>query len=157
MAPACNLTRSRAFTAPAPTLFPDNGHYYEVISVAATFPDALQKFRSSFEVSSKFYYPHLLTMDSPAEGYFIHVTLGIQETWLAASDANIEGEWRWVDGPEAGLAVSLSLFWFAGEPTNSSAEDYAASTGIGWFDVPASSTRTYVLEYELQHPSGCKS
>ncbi len=153
---ACHLTRARVTDA-VPILYNGNGHYYDVISAAVTFPTALRGFRSSLEVSSKFYYPHLLTINSYDEAYFIHTTLGVQEAWLAASDENKEGEWRWVDGPEAGLIVSPA-FWLPGEPNNyNSSEVYATTYANGWFDVHSTATQIFVLEYELQHSSGCTS
>ncbi|MFV0523320.1 MAG: lectin-like protein, partial [Acidimicrobiales bacterium] len=32
-------------------------------------------------------------------------------TWIGAADSAVEGEWRWMDGPEAG-----QLFWGARAP-----------------------------------------
>ncbi|WP_419212255.1 PA14 domain-containing protein [Maribacter sp. X9] len=57
--------------------------------------------------------------------------------WIGASDAGVEGEWRWVTGPEAGTQFwsgngtgSVTgpynyANWNNGEPNNSGGEDYA--------------------------------
>ena len=88
--------------------------------------------------------------------------------WIGGSDAAVEGEWRWVTGPEAGLVfwnggISGSTpnfaFWNNNEPNNSGDEDYAhvtdPSIGIlgSWNDLPNAGgsglyvPRGYIVEY----------
>ncbi|MBL9161316.1 MAG: hypothetical protein JNL18_01095 [Planctomycetaceae bacterium] len=88
---------------------PTNGHYYELIrfgSAALTFAE------SSAAAGAKSYQGipgHLVTITSQAEQDFIDYTFqkgADYRVWMGASDSVIEGEWRWVTGPEAG-----QLFW----------------------------------------------
>ncbi|QDT75896.1 lectin-like protein [Lacipirellula limnantheis] len=88
---------------------PTNGHYYELIklgSATRTFAE------SSAAAGAKSYQGipgHLVTITSQAEQDFIDNTYqrgGNYQVWMGASDSAIEGEWRWVTGPEAG-----QLFW----------------------------------------------
>ncbi|WJS96422.1 T9SS type B sorting domain-containing protein [Flavobacterium johnsoniae] len=60
--------------------------------------------------------------------------------WIGGSDAETEGVWKWVTGPEAGTVMSYT-FWNTGEPNNQGNEDYAHITqpGVGikgsWNDL----------------------
>lgn len=88
--------------------------------------------------------------------------------WIGGSDAAVEGEWRWVTGPEAGTifwngGVSGTTpnfaFWNTNEPNNLGNEDYAHVTdpnvGIlgSWNDLPLNGgtglfePRGYIVEY----------
>ncbi len=89
--------------------------------------------------------------------------------WIGGSDAEEEGTWKWVTGPEAGQTFWIGAsngstpnfaFWNSGEPNNVNDEDYAHITfpGVGspgsWNDLrpagePAGPYRAlgYVVEY----------
>ncbi len=81
--------------------------------------------------------------------------------WIGASDQAVEGEWRWSNNNDQfwqGLAANnattpgmpvggLYTNWNAGEPNDSNGEDFAEIVGGGgWNDLPASFTRTSVVE-----------
>ncbi|MFV0257314.1 MAG: DUF4214 domain-containing protein, partial [Acidimicrobiales bacterium] len=89
-------------------------------------------------------------------------------TWIGASDAAIEGQWRWMDGPEAGTQFwqglgsgaavnSAYTNWYPNEPNDQNGEDYAHMfsrtspyTPGTWNDFPNSNGVTgYLVEYEV--------
>ncbi|MBU6280147.1 MAG: IPT/TIG domain-containing protein, partial [Actinomycetales bacterium] len=52
---------------------------------------------------------YLATSTSQAENDFIYSKVGGNAGWIAGSDADVEGTWKWVSGPEAG-----TVFWKSG-------------------------------------------
>lgn len=98
---------------------------------------------------------YLATITSQAENDFIALNLD-NNGWLGANDDDVEGEWRWVTGPEAGQQFWQStdydeddepqgghavggMFnaWNEGEPNNQSGENCAEFiAGDGWNDLP---------------------
>lgn len=93
-------------------LNPANGHSYQVVwytggsSTDRSFATALAAAAASTHNGVP---GHLVTITSPAEQLFLEVTFPatiLGEGWIGASDAAVEGEWRWITGPEAG-----QLFW----------------------------------------------
>src|SRR5688572_9344132 len=83
-----------------PILNPANGHYYQHVGpYAFSFQQAL----AGAQASSYLGIPgHLATITSAEENAFLCATFPSRTAWIAASDAAVEGEWRWVAGPEAG-------------------------------------------------------
>jgi len=111
---------------------------------------------------------HLVTVTSLAENNFIYsafvgprfATPGAnveQATpWLALSDRETEGLWKWMAGPEAGTVASFTN-WNNGEPNNLGNEDYTVlhwqNRGLGtgrWYDYGALGYggQTFVVEFE---------
>ena len=107
---------------------------------------------------------YLATITSQPENDFIAGRL-TSNGWIGANDVGVEGEWRWVTGPEAGTQFSsganafASAYrnWATGEPNNSAgSENYAqmrADTGK-WNDLPnqpnlndTNRPRGYLVEY----------
>ncbi len=125
-------TKQFSITVGEPNYLPTTGHYYEFVSAPGiTWTDA------QTAASNRTYFGlqgYLATLTSQVEADFS----GEQANgfgWIGANDVAVEGEWRWVTGPEAG-----TLFWngsvggteitFAnwngGEPNNCcGGEDYA--------------------------------
>ena len=130
-----------------------NGHYYKVVTASLNWAAA--------ETAAETAGGHLATITSAAENSFI---LGLmspgQALLIGATDAAVEGTWKWAVGPEAGTAFWLGAAnggavggnyarWNAGEPNDSGNEDVAtiqSSTG-GWNDIPASFATGYVMEW----------
>jgi gliding motility-associated-like protein len=106
---------------------PSNGHYY-------------------------YYFPHLgiswtdakiaaaNTNYNGLQGYLATITAydeaqlaGAQAAgagWIGGSDSAVEGQWRWMTGPENGNLFTYT-YWNTGEPNNLNDEDYAHVTAPG--------------------------
>jgi gliding motility-associated-like protein len=151
---------------------PSTGHYYEYIpSIGITWQNA------KIAAESRNYYGR--------QGYLATITTrdearlsGEQAAgagWIGGSDAETEGVWKWVTGPETGTIfwrgnntgsapAGQFSFWNTGEPNNLGDEDYAHVTapGVGitgsWNDLPMAGTsgnyqpKGYIVEYGVNEP-----
>jgi hypothetical protein len=144
-------------------LNPDNGHYYALLGRQSNWDAA----RIEAETYSFLGVPgHLATITSAAEqSYLIQSFPSQASSWIGASDAAVEGEWRWVTGPEAG-----DLFWMGGvdgfsvaysnwrvdAPNNNpgyGGQDYARVVGTLWNDTQASYETGGIVEFSVPEPS----
>ena len=167
-----NGIRQFSITVGDANYLPSTQHYYEFVSVPGiTWTDA------EVAASNRTYFGlqgYLVTLTSQQEADFS----GSQAQgvgWIGASDAAVEGEWRWVTGPEAGTlfwdggvgGTELTFaFWNNNEPNDfpdgpsvPGQENYAHitdnSVGIvgSWNDLPntggggAYASQGYVVEY----------
>jgi flagellin-like hook-associated protein FlgL len=103
----------------------------------------------------------LATVTDASEQSFINGQLAGKEGWIGASDQDVEGNWVWLTGPEAGTqfyrgsstgSALASKFanWDLNEPNDSgNNEDYAYIKGNGkWNDYAGSvNVGSYVVEY----------
>ena len=170
---AANPTGVRQFsiTVGEANFLPSSQHYYEFVSdpgITWTNAEVAASNRSYFGLQG-----YLVTLTSQEEADFS----GSQAQgvgWIGASDAAVEGEWRWVTGPEAGTqfwngavgGTELTFaFWNTNEPNDypndavDGEENYAHITdntiGIqgSWNDLPntggggAYAAQGYVVEY----------
>ena len=153
-----------------PILNPVNGHYYEAI-VLGEEPDFLTWDAARVAAESNMFMGrpgYLATITSKEENDFLIVNFGPLrsprgELWVGGSDDPVDGEWRWVVGPEAG-----TLFWIGGpagteilfadwppwEPNNAfgpASESRLGWTELGWNDLPASGFGSvkpgYIIEF----------
>ena len=105
---------------------------------------------------------HLATITSQEENDIIFGLL-TATSWLGGSDDAVEGEWRWVVGPEAGqqfwqglaggTAVNGSYEnWAPGKPNQffgpGNPENFAHLRADGlWNDLPAAQSLNYIIEW----------
>lgn len=159
--------RQFSITVGEANYLPDSQHYYEFVAAPGiTWTDA------ELAASNRNYFGmqgYLATLTSQAEADFS----GSQSQgvgWIGANDVAVEGEWRWVTGPEAGTLFWLGGItgteityanWNSGEPNNCcGGEDYAhitdpsvTTTPGSWNDLSnvggggAYAPQGYVVEY----------
>ncbi|MDD3328153.1 MAG: tandem-95 repeat protein, partial [Zoogloea sp.] len=140
---------------------PDSGHYY--VAVEAPGGISWQDAKTAAEgMTFNGMQGYLATITSAEENAFILSKLPA-DGWIGGSDAEQEGVWKWVTGPEAGTTFSQGDFnpvtepgqyanWADGEPNGDNhSEDYAefyASSGSGeWNDLNGYSLSYYVVEF----------
>jgi len=141
-----------------------NGHWYQYVSATSifapvSFGTALAAAQSSTHLGLQGY---LATVTSQAEQDFLNGAFSylfgfgaVSTTWLGASDADVEGEWRWLGGPEAGQLASYTN-WLPGHPIGGDDFDLmalyigAASTPatFGWASLRSTDGALgYLIEY----------
>ncbi|MEM9143865.1 MAG: C-type lectin domain-containing protein [Bacteroidota bacterium] len=167
--PTPSGARTFSITVGTANYLPSTQHYYEFVSspgISWTAARDAAATRSYFGLQG-----YLATLTSQEEADFS----GEQSSgfgWIGASDAAVEGEWRWVTGPESGTlfwngtagGTEITFAnWNSGEPNNAGNEDYAhiadpsvisGGAPIGsWNDLPnpggggAYVSQGYVVEY----------
>jgi hypothetical protein len=114
---------------------------------------------------------YLVTLTSQVENDFVRDRPGLSTGWIGANDATVEGDWKWVTGPEAGTSFwsgNQTGFivggeynnWNIGEPNGGVTENYAHITNpaVGspgtWNDLgdaggnpPYYNSEGYIVEY----------
>ncbi|MFS4469421.1 hypothetical protein [Maribacter sp. 2210JD10-5] len=130
-------TKQFSITPGTANYLPPTDHYYEFVSdVGITWTAARDA------AALRTYYGlqgYLATLTTQAEADFSG-TQAAGAGWIGASDEAVEGDWRWVTGPEAGtpfwsgaaagttVAPINFAYWNGNEPNQSGNEDYAHIT-----------------------------
>lgn len=135
-----------------------NGHWYDFISTKGTWQNAFTAANASTYMGMQGY---LATITSDAENTFSSNLAGLTEAWLGGSDQAVEGQWRWMNGPEAGQLFTYTS-WAPTEPNDSSGgEDYLQTNHAGqfgkWNDNGGPGTNAsvlygYIVEYSTPEP-----
>ncbi|NYG34969.1 PEP-CTERM sorting domain-containing protein [Sphaerotilus montanus] len=140
---ACSLSAHSA-----PETLANNGHTYEWISGPFSWDQALADASTHTNAGQTGY---MATITSAAENDFVHGLANTRLAWIGASQVN--GDWVWRAGPEAGQALSYSN-WGTNQGLNQSLETHA---GINWFGQTQKrwddfgvvvQTFGYVVEYD---------
>ncbi|WP_289665033.1 T9SS type B sorting domain-containing protein [Flavobacterium panacagri] len=161
-------TRTFSITIGQANYLPSTGHYYLFVpNIGITWSTAKAAAEASTYYGLKGYLATILSADEAK-------LIGEQASgtgWIGGSDAETEGVWKWVTGPEAGTifwnggsngSTPNFAFWNTGEPNNQGDEDYAHITqpGVGirgsWNDLSNTGStvsgdnyqpKGYVVEY----------
>lgn len=104
---------------------------------------------------------HLAHSNSATENAYLDSISGASNIWIGGSDGAVNGEWRWVGGPDdgvqfwqgqaAGSAVGGAYTnWNGGEPNdyNGFEANIELQNGGRWNDQLPGTTRAYVIEWE---------
>lgn len=136
-----------------------NGHLYKFITSTTTWNSANTAAAGQTAYGATGY---LATITSSGENAFISARLSA-DGWIGASDAAVEGDWKWVTGPETGTSFWSGASggspvggnysnWNAGEPNDSGGNEDCAEYYSGsskWNDLPCSGSTLsgYVVEF----------
>lgn len=155
-----------SFTLGNANYLPSTGHYYEYIQdIGITWTSA----RTAAETKTYFGLQGYLATISSQDEAKLTGEQAAGAGWIGGSDAEKEGEWKWVTGPENGIIFWNGLsngstpnyaFWNTGEPNQAGDEDYAHITapnvGIlgSWNDLSNTGSTSgdfqpkgYIVEY----------
>jgi VCBS repeat-containing protein len=135
---------------------PTNGHFYQFVTAPANFNAAIA---NAAAMTLNGVNGYLATSTTASENTFIFSII-TSNAWLGGSDQAVEGEWRWVTGPEAGQLFWLGAVsgtpqgglynnWAGGEPNNSGNEDALeiGRFGVRWNDFNANAAQAYIVEW----------
>jgi hypothetical protein len=131
-----------------PFFCPATGNYYELVRNShINWVEAKEAAESR---SFGGHTGYLATITSREENDCIGEVIGSEgNVWFGASDAEVEGDWLWIAGPESGQPLLYSN-WAPGEPNNTNNEEDYAEWGVGgWNDTSnrRSPVTGYVVEY----------
>lgn len=155
-----NCTSTRTITGKV-TMGPDalafnavNGHWYANVITAGISWDQAKIAAATKTLPNSTGRGYLATITSAAENTFINDNFS-NTPFIGASDAETEGDWFWMDGPEVGTKFFSNgapvgdsfVKWAASEPNNSgSNEDYGQLwSGDTWNDIL--SQNAYLVEF----------
>lgn len=139
-----------------------NGHWYDYVPAFSIFsPVDFATARAAALASTHMgMQGYLATVTSAGEQQFIQNSFGFLvgfgatgSAFLGAGDSAAEGQFRWLDGPEAGQLVSYTN-WLPGYPNTTSGDilhlyiNYASpgNPSYGWLNSGTSAVG-YVIEY----------
>ena len=143
-----------------PVLNPVNGHYYEYVPTGVTWQQAVDLSAANMVNTWPGY---LVTVTSLEESDFIYNAVTRSIVWAGGSDAEVEGTWKWMTGPEVGTTFWLGgpggssptfARWNGGEPNNLGNEDHLHInwSGPAWNDIPGTYSYPFVIEYSAPGP-----
>ncbi len=135
-----------------PILNGTNGHYYDYVSTSTefTFNEALANAATQ---TYNGWTGYVATVTSAAENTFIANSVTQNTAWIGASDAAVEGVWRWMNGPENGQVLAYTN-WAGGEPNNccGGENETVINWGLGaWNDIGEPAFPNYRVGYVIEY------
>lgn len=137
-----------------------NDHWYDFVPIFSSWDDARADALASQHLGLDGY---LATITSQQEQDFLNANwLFNSNYWLGGSDQASEGDWIWVDGPEAGQAIGGLSYenWDSGEPNNLffnvPPENYVygwVNANGAWNDNPGTQEYYYLIEFGDLQPT----
>ena len=134
------------------------GNFYQHVSTNLTWGAALTNAQSTLMNGVA---GHLAVITSAGENAFVAGLSSSGDRWIGGSDSAVEGEWRWVGGPDDGNMFWLGASggsaqngyyenWNGGEPNDyGSGEDAVEmNNGGGWNDQGESTSQDSIIEWE---------
>jgi flagellar hook-associated protein 2 len=89
---------------------------------------------------------YLTNITSAEEMAFIQSKSLRSSAWIGLSDLAVEGQWRWLDGPEAGLLATY--FNWGTSPVVNTSENYVIlKDNYTWDDIASTRSNNYLVEY----------
>lgn len=143
---------------PGMSFNPETGSFYQYVSSGTTFSGAYSAAQGTTlnGVSG-----HMVTIGSQTENDYVFSLTGGAETWIGASDSQVDGEWRWLTGDESQTSFWLGdgsgsaqsgLFanWGGADPNGGSGATAAIMNNAGtWYDRADTESHGYVIEWEI--------
>ena len=130
-----------------------NGHWYANVITAGISWDQAKIAAAAKTLPNSTGRGYLANITSAPENTFINDNFS-NTPFFGASDAETEGDWFWMDGPEAGTKFFSNgapvgdsyVKWGTNEPNNSGNEDYGQLwSGDTWNDIATQSA--YLVEF----------
>jgi flagellar capping protein FliD len=90
---------------------------------------------------------YLTNITSAEEMAFIQSKGLRSSAWIGLSDQTVEGQWRWLDGPEAG-SLSTYFNWANNSPANTASDNYVILNSVyKWDDIARTRVNNSLVEY----------
>jgi flagellar hook-associated protein 2 len=92
---------------------------------------------------------YLTNITSSEEMAFIQSKGLRSSAWIGLSDQTAEGQWRWLDGPEAG-SLSTYFNWVNNSPANTASDNYVILNSVyKWDDIARTRVNNSLVEYNV--------